>query len=156
MSFTKSKMFLAVPILLAMNSAVASAHDLCNTPITTEKGLGVEMIGILNKSKEWGPPNFGQTPNTDSKVEIFTISPPINQEFNMQASDGAHEILVNKIKITSNGTDRKLLDKLVGRVIRASGRLWPATTSGDYTPIVLDASSIKEFRGDDSEVKCSD
>lgn len=109
-------------------------------------GEVIEFSGILHSDEQWGPPNFGENPETDSKFTawIISVNPPIpikgGVRFGEETWNTATKI---QISIGTMGLDRKFLAPLDGKMVVATGNLWDATAPADVTPVVLSLAKLE-------------
>lgn len=102
-------------------------------------GKIVVLRGVLDTVHTFGPPNYGENPETDAKVIYFTVNlrKPIsirgnpNDEFNRDTIRGISRI---QIKLYES---EKLLEVL-GKRIKVKGKLWRQSVGSDYTGAVID------------------
>jgi hypothetical protein len=129
----------------------ADAKD-CQFPIEFSEGQVISLVGILNQSKEWGPPNFGENPQSDSKIDVWFLAPPNDTTFK------AHqvELKVDRIQLSrvASVLDEKQLASMRGRIVQVKGSLSSASSPGDYTSVVILPKTIELFSGNDAKAVC--
>lgn len=108
-------------------------------------GQTIEFSGILHQEIRWGPPNFGENPQTDSQftVWIVSVSNPIVVQGGVEIG-GKSQSSVSEIQLSIDPTTFRAdsLQPLVGKLIVATGRLWAGTSQGDVTPVVLGVENV--------------
>ena len=107
----------------------------------------IELKGKLTIALKYGPPNYGENPETDEKVRapILVLSQPVNvradreSEFNTESFEGVKEVHLVFF------TDRKIAySHLVGRQVEVRGTLFQAHTGHHYTDVLMIVSTIRE------------
>ncbi|MBI4514916.1 MAG: DUF4431 domain-containing protein [Deltaproteobacteria bacterium] len=105
----------------------------------------VRLAGMLRVVPEYGPPNFGENPETDEKVQVpmLTLGEPIN----VMASPSRnldYEALQNVSQIQLVFSSHHLASAdLVGHKVVVTGRLFHAQTAHHYTPLLMDVEAIR-------------
>lgn len=147
--------YAALGALLFAQTSHANKH-VCVQPLYVAGGEVVTLVGILNRTKEWGPPNFGESPQTDAKIEMWSVALPNAISFSVQESGQQSMIRPKRIQITVSPSriSRTQLLALSEHVVSVKGRLWPATSAGDYTSITIDPIEVESSVGKSSEVMC--
>jgi hypothetical protein len=108
-------------------------------------GDKVTISGVLRSEKEWGPPYWGERPETDLRWTAWIIDTDdvihlVNAVVvNGQSNKEVSKVQIKPLFIESQAT---LLPPLQGRRIVTTGKLWPATTASDVTPMVLFGETI--------------
>jgi hypothetical protein len=130
---------LGLSILLALYPLACHAESCANGVLAN--GETVELSGVLHHQVHWGPPNFGDEPETDSTFIAWIISlskPLVIQERSQVIEPSVSEITLFSFSQTGTGAfDTKRLQSLDGKLIVATGKLWPATDPTDVTPVIL-------------------
>jgi Domain of unknown function (DUF4431) len=106
----------------------------------------VELQGNLTEVDEFGPPNFGENPNLDTKVRvpILVLSEPINvrgdpaSQLNAESFKGIRDIQL----IFSGGA--AAYSAFIDRHVVVKGTLFRAESGHHYTDVVLDVTEIRE------------
>jgi hypothetical protein len=108
----------------------------------------IELSGVLHRQVRWGPPNFGDNPETDSTfiAWIISLSEPLAVHGGVQIG-GKYQPSVSEIALISYSYkvafDIERLQALDGKLVVVTGKLWPATTPELGTPIILLTKTIK-------------
>lgn len=106
----------------------------------------VQLAGTLRVVPEFGPPNFGEDPETDKRVQIpiLVLSDPINVKENA-ARNVDYEALenVSEIQLVFSTRDRPAYSHLVGHTVVVTGKLFHAQTAHHYTPLLMDVEAIR-------------
>lgn len=110
----------------------------------------VQLRGTLKVVPEFGPPNYGENPESDEKVQvpILVLSEPINVKANT-ARNLDYEALenVSEIQLALSARDWLAYSHLVGHTVVVTGKLIRAQFARDYRPLIMDVGSIR--RGTD-------
>jgi hypothetical protein len=100
------------------------------------------LTGTVVATREFGPPNYGETPSMDEKVTVpvLKIDHPIRvcpSQRDEAGPDAVQEI--NTLQIV---TRSRFPIGLYGSRIRVNGTLFPAQSGHHYTPVLIWASRI--------------
>ena len=117
----------------------SEARELKCSSTTIDDGQSVVIVGKLKKEVHWGPPSFGESPNTDSKFTAWIIE-------KMQSYVRNTGKPIRRMQIQASGKSARLTP-LDGKVVVAQGKLWSATSQGDVTPVILVATKVEEYKG---------
>ena len=121
----------------------------------TEEGLlsytpaVVELSGLLSVQPEFGPPNFGATPEIDAKLNVpmLLLAQPIgvrgdaDDELNSETVTGILKIQLSFM--TSAAQESYPL--LIGKRVVMTGTLSAASLGTHYTPVVMDVTTVRAF-----------
>jgi hypothetical protein len=142
------RLLLWLSIVLALYPLPCRAESCANgVQANGESGESIELSGVLHRQVRWGPPNFGENPKTDSTFVAWTISlsEPLVIQGGVQIG-GESQPSVSEIALISYSykvaLDTELLQRLDGKLVVVTGKLWPATTAVP-TPIILLTKTIK-------------
>lgn len=125
------KYFTYLLVLCASAAVADSGLRPCLNP-----GSGVALIvgGTLRSEKHWGPPNFGESPETDSTFTAWILerSAPIGF---------AGGKALDRIQLHPRQAAGEL-KSLEGQVVLAKGSVWPTSAPADVTPLIISAESV--------------
>jgi hypothetical protein len=138
---------------------LAVATITCATPESTRRILAyapteVRLVGIVRVESRYGPPNFGEDPDHDSKLRIpvLVLDGPIDvradpaDELNRDSADGVAEV-----QIISGQRVPNLLP-CEGVRVAAVGTLETGILPSNFTKVVLYATAITQPDG--SDLRC--
>jgi len=108
----------------------------------------VKLKGQLIEVEKYGPPNYGEHPETDAKlkVPILVVSPAVNVrgdstgELNRKSIEGVTEI---QLLLTSRSEEYR---SLLSQEVVVTGTLSEATMGTHFTKIVMTVDSILRCR----------
>ncbi len=107
----------------------------------------VELKGRLTIEQRYGPPNYGENPDTDQKVQIpvLLLSEPVDVQGDPQ-SDLDRETVrgVQRVQLVFRNTSYR---RLVGKNITVKGTFFRALTGHHYTDVVMDVLNVRESPG---------
>jgi hypothetical protein len=137
------RLLLGLSILLALYPLSCLADSCANG--VEANGETIELSGVLHRKVFWGPPNFGENPETDSKFALWIISlskPLVIRE--PAKIQGIFPSSVSEIKLFAGTTmfKSKLLRPLEGKLVVVTGKLWLGITPGD-SPISIDMKTVE-------------
>ena len=106
----------------------------------------VELAGALRQVQKYGPPNYGESPATDQKVQvpILVLSSPVNvradsaSEVNTESFQCVREVQL--VRLSSSPAYRRF----VGQSIVATGTLFQRFTGHHHTDVLLVLRSIRQ------------
>lgn len=105
----------------------------------------MELDGRLVIESKYGPPNFGEQPNTDEKVRVPVLV--LRDRANMLPDSGddpnsksVYDIRQIQLVFSSNDTAHKAL---IGKQVVVTGTLFHAHTGHHYTDVVMNVQSIE-------------
>ncbi len=106
----------------------------------------VELSGQLSSTDKYGPPNYGESPETDPKIKILLLKldTPIavkgdaGAELNQDSFDKLTEL---QMICTQQAT---ACQTLIGQHILAKGTLSQAISGHHFTPVVLNIQEVKK------------
>ena len=98
----------------------------------------VELRGRLRATEQYGPPNYGENPESDQRLRVLvlTLDKPIDT-----CADSSSEI--NNEAVTGVGTVQILvvpglnLEPLIGQLVTLRGVLSRAVLARHFTPVVF-------------------
>ena len=133
-------------IALTFSQIGLSAAATCVAPVLRDR-VTLEIAGVLHGVEEWGPPNFGEHPETDSRWRAWIIDLPTplaisgGVEFHGKQWTSVSQI---QIKMLAHvGSDNALLAPYEGKLVGVTGKLFPATVISDVTPVGIDGERIR-------------
>lgn len=96
----------------------------------------VSLTGTLITEIKWGPPNFGETPSQDSKVEIYILELTEPLLFRDAPDLGTLKQLQIDFPIKPE------YKRFIGKRVKVEGRIVESVAPLQYTPAVIDISKI--------------
>ena len=106
----------------------------------------VELKGELSVETFFGPPNFGEDPETDTKERhwILTLDKPINVRGRKDPDPGLAPSVenVDKLQLVLS----KTATELVGKKVKIKGTLFHAHTGHHHTDVLLEVETIVPAR----------
>lgn len=111
----------------------------------------VELIGTLLVKQEYGPPNFGENPDTDQKVQIYVLhlSVPVdikadsNPESNDPDTDNYSGVRDIQVFFLESAPKTDVIKTFINKKIRVSGSLFEKTSPGDYMDVIMEVDAVK-------------
>lgn len=140
------RLLVGLSILLALYPLACRAAS-CANGVQANRDF-IELSGVLHRQVRWGPPNFGENPETDSTfiAWIISLGEPLVVQGGVQIEDKSQPS-VSEIALISYSYkvpfDVERLQSLDGKLILVTGKLWPATTPELGTPIILRTKTIE-------------
>ncbi|MFA5859956.1 MAG: DUF4431 domain-containing protein [Elusimicrobiota bacterium] len=107
----------------------------------------VELRGALEEADEYGPPNYGENPETDTKVKyhVIKLEKPINVMPNSKNKfDSETVVNIERIQIATSEYQR--VKQLINKKILIKGTLFHSITSHHYTDVLIWVKDIKEIK----------
>jgi hypothetical protein len=110
---------------------------------------GVQLQGTLVRRQVYGPPGFGETPAQDERgaILVLKLSQPITVRPASQVveKDNPNADVFKNVREVQLFIPRNAehgVDKLVGRVVLASGVLHEHVAPAEYTDVWMDVKTI--------------
>jgi Domain of unknown function (DUF4431) len=104
----------------------------------------VKLEGTLSVKTYYGPPNYGENPDTDAKEElpILILSKPVNVRGNPDPKAGFDKRSVEDLR------EMQLVltmphKEFIGKTVFVKGNLFHAFTAHHHTDVLMDVRSIK-------------
>lgn len=118
----------------------------------------IELTGVIVKETVYGPPNYGEDPKTDLKIQIYVLKLPdaINVEgdqrdkFNADTYTGVTEIQLDQLGKQEKIKFEKFLNKKVGLKGTLFGRL---IGSHDYKDVLMNVFEVNPANEKESGLK---
>lgn len=132
------------PILLLILSLAIPLSSVA-APCLHYLGEPVTLSGKVTFRTFYGPPNYGENPDTDSRETqaILLLVKPICVEANPRDYDGAEQ---NQLEVTLVPLHKENLRHYVGKRITVHGLLFHANTGHHHTPVLLQIDRIGVLR----------
>lgn len=107
------------------------------------------LIGTLKTELNYGPPNYGENPETDEKHNTFIFFPiePINiiQQKTTSAEIGFNVTKDSVIKFQLAPMENIELHPFINKKIKVTGTFYGAHTGHHYTDVLLAVTSAELF-----------
>ena len=105
-------------------------------------GSSVTLAGKVKLQKFFGPPNFGENPDTDShEVQaILLLAKPICVDENPKDYEKAEQ---NQMQVTLVPLHHENLRNYEGKQIIVQGTLYHAHTGHHHTPVLMEIKRIE-------------
>lgn len=138
-----------VVILVVLYSIFFVSQKLfaCNGDfVNADQSVETELHGILRSKVIWGPPNFGETPNSDRKEIVWYIilEEPIN--FRYEKDREIVSGYLKEIRIYFQPVDGSYdLNKYVNLSVKLTGDVWSSSSEGDVTPVVMHVKNMEKL-----------
>jgi len=127
----------------AMKAAISEQHYNCDTD-------GVRLEGLLTERTFYGPPGFGETPAKDAREKqlILKLEKPITVDRlkdvgTNKGSCWGNFPHVTKVQLFVFPADKAgEVQKLVGKMVVAEGKLQEGDAPSEHTKVVMDVSTV--------------
>ena len=105
-------------------------------------GAPVALAGKVTLETFYGPPNYGESPETDSRETqaILVLANPICVSANPSTNDEAEK---NQLKVTLVPPAGVNLGSYKGRSVIVKGTLFHAITGHHHTPVLMQVVRVK-------------
>jgi len=136
---------LILPLALILSQVGICIAGTCVAPVKRD-GATLEIAGVLHSVEKWGPPNFGEQPETDSRWTAWIIGLPAplpisgGAKFAGKLWPAVSEIQIKMLLHV--GSDNALLSPYEGRLVVVTGKLFEASVISDVTPEVIDGEHV--------------
>lgn len=128
-------------LLAALTFAFVATSTAAAAPACARYDTAISLSGTVTLRTFFGPPNFGEDPETDSKVTqaILKLDRPlcVLESDSEEAERGQREITL----VPSGKMSLRFLDK---KRVRATGSLYHGFNGHHNTPLLIQLSSLPE------------
>lgn len=102
----------------------------------------ITLSGVLECRVEYGPPNYGDTPDMDTRVNVpfLSLAAPIAVRRDPSDPTTEDESNVSTIQLVLKN---KTLCERTGAPVFVTGKLFHAVTGHHYTPVLMDVSTLR-------------
>ena len=112
-------------------------------PYSPEK---ISLCGEVLSDIRYGPPNYGETPETDVKLTVYKLK--LKQSITVGTSDSLSEvntdIFKDIIEVQLVSTNHGSMNSLLGKNVVIRGELEQAVSGEDFLPVILVVDSVIE------------
>jgi len=111
-------------------------------PCLHYSGSSVTLTGKVKLQTFFGPPNYGENPDTDSRETqaILLLAKPICVEANPTDYEEAEQ---NQLEVTLVPLNKENLKNYEGKPIAVQGTLYHAHTGHHHTPVLIEIRRIE-------------
>ncbi len=136
--------YLAPVATLTAGDARCRLGGVAAGPLDADTMQTVTLSGRLRQQREWGPPNFGENPKTDSTYMawILELDRPVLIHEHHDDGTPRDDVTLKRIQLhelASAGSWKAM----VGKAVLASGKMWTASTGGDVTAVTLHTEALR-------------
>ena len=113
-------------------------------------GSLVELTGRLVHSWAYGAPNYGETPEADTKDHFLVLV--VNEKIRLKSEDGKELVEIKYIQLSFNGRGDSL-NKQVSMIVegekqaQVSGRIYLPRTGHDHKDATLLVEAVTSVEG---------
>ena len=127
-------LMLAVSLAASLPAVAASCLHYSGNPVT--------LIGKVKLQTFFGPPNYGENPDTDSRETqaILLLAKPVCVEANPKDYEEAEQ---NQLVVTLVPLNHENLKSYEGKQIAVQGTLYHAHTGHHHTPVLIEIKRIE-------------
>jgi hypothetical protein len=121
----------------------AAPLALAAVPCLHYQGDPVTLSGKVTKRTFYGPPNYGENPDTDSRETqgILLLSKPICVDEN---PDEYYVAKKNQLEVTLVPLAKTNLKNYLGKQVKVHGKLFHAETGHHHTPVLIEIIRIEK------------
>lgn len=122
---------MAAAALSFANSARASSNSVYHYEPAKS-----ELAGVVQTEEHYGPPNYGENPETDriEKIYVLILVSPISVVTNDDVFNAASFDNVSRIQLASRNVK---LPPLTGKTVHLTGGLFTGYTGHHYTDVLM-------------------
>lgn len=140
-----SRLWLAVPLLFlgCADRSLAPAQTPCTAMLHADEETLTILYGTPHSEIHWGPPNFGENPESDSQFEAWILS--LDHAITVAGwhdDTGADPKKATQIQLLGGSLRASSIAILAGTHVRVEGKLEESTEPGEVTEFTLWASKI--------------
>lgn len=136
MTSRRAGVFLALCAVSGWSNAASCLHY---------EGEPLTLTGKITLQTFYGPPNYGENPDTDSRETqaILVLSKPICVGASPSTYDAAEK---NQFKVTLVPPVGVDFDLYKGKKVTVRGTLFHANTGHHHTPVLMHAKNVEATR----------
>lgn len=124
----------------------SEARPVCHLdlPKTNNKDI-VTLYGFIEEEVYWGPPNFGQNPDSDRKfnVLVLVLAHPIKVVEDEEFGIGGEILEIKRVQLHLVGTLISEGRAIVGQFAAVTGTIGLAVAPAEITQVTMSVSAIK-------------
>ena len=113
--------------------------------LNADTDQAVLLTGRLRQERHWGPPNFGESPKTDSMFVAWILELPRPVVIHAHGDDSKlrRDVTLKRIQLQEGSVPTEGWKAKLGKVVLVSGKLSTASTGGDVTDVTLDVEDLR-------------
>ena len=140
-----------VSVVMLALGVVCSSHSIAQTPATRSPAClhydphVVRITGILITEPHYGPPNFGETPDQDKKVDVPMLQLAEAVDVCGDPTSAADQDTVRNVRKVQVVGRRINLKAFIGQEVAVTGYLFEAHTANHHTKVLIRAESIRVY-----------
>ena len=137
-----------LPILLAAG-AIGASETVAQNPVPTVtpclhyEPYVVRVTGKLLTEPHYGPPNFGETPDEDQKLDVPVLILSHAVDVCGDPTSATDQDTVRNVRKVQVVAVHLKLKAFIGRQVSLIGHLYEAFTANHYTKVLIFADSIR-------------
>jgi hypothetical protein len=109
--------------------------------VVVRDNVSTDLTGILMKKQVFGPPGYGENPDSDGRRPIYVLATREKVTFANDPTISTQNLQLF-FSYDDGPASRKTADGLVKRCVDVSGAATQAEVGAEYTPIVIQVESI--------------
>ena len=106
----------------------------------------VTLTGVVVSKTYYGPPNYGESPKTDSKETQYVLILDSPVDIVGDRSDQTTERGVKRVTLVVNDFKAHHVETLLGSRVEVQGTLFHASTGHHHTKVLINVASIKKSK----------
>ena len=95
------------------------------------------VSGVISIKEYFGPPNYGENPDTDSKEKFYFIALDKPLCVNASSEYDSAENNINSMEMVYAPSDYPFNNAWLGKRVSVSGTLFHAQTAHHHTPVLI-------------------
>ena len=116
------------------------AHAHCISASYDSKPLPVILSGYLVSEKDWGPPNFGDSPKTDSKFSVLLLK--LDKPVTTCATDDNSSRALDCVQVFPMNCGHIAASMLYSQHVTIAGILGVASSPYEVTALTVDCKTL--------------
>lgn len=142
----RKKIFVLLVSLFAAFFVSQKLFACSDDTVDADQSVETVLHGILRSKVIWGPPNFGETPNSDRKEIVWYIILEDPIKFIYKKDREIVSEYLKEIRVYFQTVDGSYdLNKYVNLSVRLTGDVWSSTSEGDVTPVVMHVKNMEKL-----------
>ena len=106
----------------------------------------VTLTGVVVSKTYYGPPDYGESPKTDSRESQYVLILDSAVDVVGDQSEPTTELGVKRVTLVVNDFKAHPVENLLGTRVEVQGTLFHASTGHHHTKVLINVTSIKKLK----------
>lgn len=106
----------------------------------------VTLTGVVVSKTYYGPPDYGESPKTDSRESQYVLILDSAVDVVGDQSEPTTELGVKRVTLVVNDFKAHPVENLLGTRVEVQGTLFHASTGHHHTKVLINVTSIRQLK----------